>query len=99
LNAGPNHRFTVVGRDGRYVLVSNCTQAIAADLLATALDNMDRHGELPVVLHVHDNAVAEVREDDADRLLPIFKAAMLDAPAWTKGLPLDAAVAAETRFS
>jgi hypothetical protein len=83
----------------RGLVMENVTQAIAADLLAVALDNMDRHGELPVTLHVHDNAVAEVHENDAPRLLPVFKAAMLDAPDWTTDLPLDAAVGAEARFS
>ena len=83
----------------RGLAIENCVQAIAADLLAVALDNMDRHGELPVVLHCHDNAVPEVPEDHADRLLPIFKYAMLDAPAWIGDLPLDAAVGAESRFS
>ena len=81
------------------MLVSNCTQAIAADLLAVALDNMDRHGCLPVVMHVHDSTLAEVPEERAEALLPVFKAAMLDAPSWIGDLPLDASVAAEARFS
>ena len=83
----------------RGLLIENSVQAIAADLLAVALDNMDRHGMLPVCLHVHDNALAEVPEERAEKLLPVFKAAMLDAPAWIGDLPLDAAVGAEARFS
>lgn len=65
----------------------NVTQAIAADMLAVALENMDRAG-IPVVLHVHDSIAAEQQEDCAEVLLPRFKAAMLDMPAWTQGLPV-----------
>ena len=97
VNAGPNHRFTVVGQDGRLVLVSNCTQAIAADMLVTALANMHDAG-LPVVLHVHDAAAVEVRERDAEKLMPLFEQCMLSQHAWTAGLPVAVAAHASTRF-
>ena len=64
----------------------NVSQAIAADMLCAALVNMDRE-ELPVVLHVHDSVAAEIDEDQADALLPRFRAAMLGMPPWTNGLP------------
>jgi DNA polymerase len=79
------------------ILVENQVQAIAADLLATALLNADEAG-LPVSLHVHDNLAAEVPEDDAERLLIPFKQVMLDMPAWTRGLPIGVEAEAGARF-
>lgn len=71
----------------RGLAFQNVVSAIEVELLGHSLVNMDRRG-LPVVLHVHDNAVAEVEEDRADALLPAFKECMLDMPAWTEGLPI-----------
>jgi hypothetical protein len=97
LNAGPNHRFTVIGDDGRYFIASNCTCAIEADLLCLALEHMEREN-VGVNLHVHDSIAAEVDEDDVDRVMPIFKAAMVEMPNWTHGLPIAADVDASARF-
>jgi DNA polymerase len=80
------------------ILVENQDQAIAADLLAIALDNMDRHGGLPVVLHVHDSIAAEVREDDAERLLPVFVDLMTVKPSWAAGLPTKVDAHISNRF-
>jgi DNA polymerase bacteriophage-type len=82
----------------RGLLIENIVQAIAADLLANALDKLDQ-AALPVVLHVHDNAAAEVAERRAVELLPVFKSAMLDIPGWAHGLPMAAEVGMEARFS
>jgi DNA polymerase bacteriophage-type len=66
----------------------NIVQAIAtADLLCVSLDNMDRNG-LPVVGHFHDADAAEVPEEQAEALLPVFNACMTDLPGWTAGLPI-----------
>jgi len=100
LNAGPNHRFAVVGDDGRLILVSNCenqTQAIAADLLANGLVNCDREN-LPVPLHVHDSIAAEVEEDRAEGLLPLFRQCMLAVPPWAAGLPVAVEADISARF-
>ena len=79
------------------ILVENQVQAIAADMLATALGNADRAG-IPVGLHVHDNLAAEVFERDVHRTLPAFEECMLDMPVWTKGLPISVDADASARF-
>ncbi len=79
------------------ILVENQVQAIAADLLGCALENMEE-AVLPVVLHVHDSVAAEVPEDKAEDLLPVFRQAMLAMPDWTKGLPIAADCDASARF-
>jgi hypothetical protein len=48
------------------LLVENAVQAIARDILAEAILRIEDAG-LRIVLHVHDEVVAEVREADADQ--------------------------------
>lgn len=79
------------------ILVENQVQAIAADLLATALCNMDEAG-LPVSLHVHDSIAAEVAENAAEGLLPTFRQCMLHMPGWIGNLPVDVDAEANARF-
>lgn len=81
----------------RGLAVQNPTQAIAADLLANGLANMEDAG-LPVVMHVHDSIADEVLEDKAEELLPVFKQCMLAAPPWAQGLPIAADVHISARF-
>jgi DNA polymerase len=66
-------------------LVENITQAVARDLLCYALVQTDAKG-FPVVLHVHDEIVAEVPEADADRL-DEFVSTMEITPPWAHGFP------------
>lgn len=79
------------------VLCENQVQSIAADMLGVGLDNADRNG-IPTVLHVYDSVAAEMDEDRADVMLPIFEQCMLDQPSWTRGLPLAVDATAEARF-
>jgi len=79
------------------ILVENQVQAIAADLLVTALGNADRNGIL-VDLHVHDNLAAETRKDDIGWSLPMFRECMMDMPRWTAGLPINVDIEAAARF-
>ena len=81
----------------RGLAMQNVVCGIEADLLCCALENMEE-AQLPVVLHVHDSVAAEVPEDKADALLPVFKQAMLAMPDWTKGLPIAADCDASARF-
>lgn len=76
-------------------LVENATQAVARDVLAHSLDVLDRAG-WPVVLHVHDEAVAETdptfgSTEDLERL-------MAQTPAWLAGCPVSAEGWSEERY-
>lgn len=69
--------------------VENITQAVARDLLAHAMLIMDNH-DLPIVMHVHDEAVAEVPADKARESLELMCDIMGEGPDWSIGLPLGA---------
>lgn len=78
-------------------LTENVVQRIARDLLADALIRTEVAG-LPVVLHVHDEIVCEVPEDDAEAAAPRLEQIMAAAPSWAYGLPLRAEAHVATRF-
>ena len=68
-------------------IVENCTQSIARDLLAHAMQNLEVAG-YPIVFHVHDEAVMEVpigqgSVEEACRIMAI-------PPRWAQDLPLRA---------
>jgi len=65
-------------------LVENITQAVCRDLLGDALVRLDAQG-IAVVLHVHDEVVAEISREDEHAAMV---ATMSTAPAWAEGLPL-----------
>lgn len=69
-------------------LTENVDQATSRDLLAHAMLNLEANG-LPLVLTVHDEAVAEVKKKD-NRTVDEFCEIMLDKPSWADGLPLAA---------
>lgn len=71
--------------------IENITQAVAADLLRAALMRCDRAG-LAIVLHVHDEIVAEGYCEDELREL------MLDSPIWAEGLPVDGEAGSGQRY-
>lgn len=66
-------------------LAENVTQAVARDLLAHALVLLDSNG-FPMVLHVHDSAVAEVKA--GTRSVEEFSYWMGDSPDWAEGCPI-----------
>jgi DNA polymerase len=68
-------------------LVENATQAIARDLLAHGMMNLEAAG-YPIVFHVHDEAVMEVPIGQGS--VEEACAIMARAPAWAEGLPLRA---------
>lgn len=70
--------------------VENCDQAISRDLLAHGMMLARKEG-LSIRIHVHDQLVALVRENEADRQLQILKECMQAQPSWAKGLPLGSA--------
>ena len=68
-------------------IVENCTQSIARDLLAHAMQNLEAAG-YAIVFHVHDEAVMEVSigqgsVEEACRIMAI-------PPKWAQDLPLRA---------
>jgi DNA polymerase len=69
-------------------LAENVTQAAARDLLADAMLRCDAAG-LPIVMHVHDEIVAETSTDVyAGRGTQELEAVMVRMPKWATGLPV-----------
>lgn len=88
--------FECVGTNNKWVrqetysgkITENCTQAIARDILAEAMDRMEKAG-LSIVAHVHDEVIIEAPKgkftvDEVCRL-------MSRNPDWCPDLPLSAA--------
>lgn len=93
LDTGP--RPCVVFDDARHgakeiyggLLAENIVQAICRDLLATALVRAEAAG-IDVVLHVHDEIVAEVPADRAAADLHRLGVMMETTPLWAEGFPV-----------
>lgn len=67
-------------------LVENITQAVARDCLFFAMDNMEH---IPLIMHVHDEVVAEVPDETAVATLEEMLNIMKVIPLWANGLPLE----------
>lgn len=90
-NVGPRNRFTVRGGPGKPpFVVHNCTQALARDFLAYGMKLADEFGELNIVLHVHDEIVCEVPEDNSQYLLEVLIRCMTTNPPWAPNIILGA---------
>ena len=83
-----SHRAVIPTYGGR--LTENVTQAVARDVLAHALVNLDKES-VPVVAHVHDEVIAEggVTVERMKELMGAGAGNPL-APPWADGLPLAA---------
>jgi DNA polymerase len=68
-------------------LAENVTQAVSRDILADAMLRVESHG-YPIVMHVHDEIVAEVAIDAPNTDLPLFEKLVAQVPAWAFGLPI-----------
>lgn len=68
-------------------LTENAVQAIARDIMANALVNLEKAGYAPV-LHIHDEAVGEVRKGWGS--IEEFEAIMNQMPPWAHGWPIKA---------
>jgi DNA polymerase bacteriophage-type len=77
----------------RGLACENITQAVANDLLRYALRQLD-----DVVLHIHDEIVLEVPEEDAEAAAARLVQIMCTPPPWATGLPLNAEVAIMDRY-
>lgn len=69
-------------------LCENIVQAVSRDLLGAALLRMHDRG-VPVVLHIHDEIIAEILKT-CGITLEQFIAMMAEKPRWAVGLPLNA---------
>lgn len=70
-------------------LTENIVQAIARDLLAESMLNLDDAG-FKIVMHVHDEAIAEVPLKGSDEALDTMCTVMGRPISWAPGLPLSA---------
>ena len=80
LNCGPRNRFVVWSNSGP-LIVHNCTQAIARDVLACGLMRAEREGMRPI-LSVHDEVICERGSE------PELSAILATPPDWAPDLPL-----------
>jgi DNA polymerase len=69
------------------LLTENVVQGTARDLLAHAMQRIEAAG-LPVVAHVHDEAICEIRTASVEKSLPAFHRLMVQSPEWSTGLPI-----------
>lgn len=70
------------------LLAENATQAAAADILRNALVDLVELN-WPVVGHTHDELLLEVEHDEVEEATAQLRRAMLTAPDWAVGLPLN----------
>lgn len=88
-NAGPRSRFVVIGNDGQPLIVHNCTQSVARDVMAANMQRINDSG-YEIVLSVHDELLTET-PDTQDYNATELASMMATIPPWAPGLPLAAA--------
>lgn len=70
-------------------LVENIVQGCSRDILADAMLRLNNIG-YTIVMHVHDEIVFEVNENNASEDLKLIDNVMAEEISWAKGLPLKA---------
>ena len=88
INCGSRNRF-MVWAGGAPLIVHNCTQAVARDVLAANLARVEAAG-YRIVLSVHDELITET-PDTPDYTAKKLAAMMATPPKWAADLPLAAA--------
>lgn len=84
VNAGPRHRFLIRNKQGQPLLVSNCSQAVAADLMSHGAREAEKRWMGPFAL-IHDQGLALRRGDQTAK---DFADALASKPDWALDLPL-----------
>jgi DNA polymerase len=79
-------------------LVENATQAVARDLLAEAMVDLERKFPGALLTTVHDEIVAMAKREKADELFAEMQFVMSTPPAWAKGMPLSSAGGVSERY-
>lgn len=69
------------------ILAENASQAMARDILCHMMLELEKAG-INVILHVHDEIVAECDEKDAEEVLKTMSRIMSTPPEWCSDLPL-----------
>jgi hypothetical protein len=88
LNCGSRNRFTIVTPHGP-VVVHNCVQATARDILFNAIPVAEARG-YQCVLRIHDEIICEC--PDTDEFTPEGLSTILSTPPkWLPNMPLAAA--------
>ena len=71
-------------------LTENADQAVARDLLASGMLKAAKAG-IPIVMHIHDQIVGLVPEDEAEEWLKVLIQCMTELPSWASEMPVKAA--------
>jgi DNA polymerase I-like protein with 3'-5' exonuclease and polymerase domains len=71
------------------ILAENASQAMARDILCHMMLELEKVG-INVILHIHDEIVAECDEADAEEVLKTMNRIMSTPPEWCSDLPLAA---------
>lgn len=79
-------------------LFQGWVQAISFDIIIEAMIRAARGG-MKLVMNVHDEIVAEVREEQEREGLAQLEQFMLDGRAWTKGIPIAVSMWSSRRFT
>jgi DNA polymerase bacteriophage-type len=85
------------GEEGAWLgnWIENAVQGVARDLLAAGMMRLEAAG-YPIVLHVHDEIVAEMPDDFGSE--QEFVRIITELPNWAEGLPVGAKVRSGPRF-
>jgi DNA polymerase I-like protein with 3'-5' exonuclease and polymerase domains len=86
---GRRQRLSGPLREEGYKFLNYLISGTAADLLKVAINRLHAQG-VPMVITVHDEIVAEVDEDDAERVAGLMEDALTDFPEVAEVVPLGA---------
>lgn len=90
VNAGPRHRFTVRGTDGRPFIVHNCenlVQCLARIIIGEQMLQISR--KYRVVMTTHDEVVAMPKTREAEKCFEFMTKVMSTPLSWCSDIPLN----------